>query len=382
MATKEGETHLSIIEQAGVGFLLSNEGEVPLSCIEGKTTCLFFSANWCRPCRNFTPRLIQLYTALKNTEKDVQIVFVSLDRDENSFLDHFKHMPWLAVPFNVDIRRRLRATFKIDRIPSLTPFAPNGMLIEEDAVKLVEDYGIDAFPFDAKRREQLRAIDEAKRQGGKIEELLGCKERDYAISKDGKKVPIVELAGKTTGLYFGAQWCPPCRAFTTTLVEAYNELRISKSGGFEIVLISMDRDEEEFKSSLEKVPWISIPYHDKTRHDLCRIFNIKGIPALVILGPDGKTLRTDGRAIISNFGATAFPFTEAKVAEAEEALKKEGEKLPHQVKDPRHEHVLKLDIARCYVCDSCKKQGRYWVFSCARCDFDLHPSCIEENQKQ
>lgn len=97
-------------------------------------------------------------------------------------------MPWLAVPFNVDIRRRLRATFKIDRIPSLTPFAPNGMLIEEDAVKLVEDYGIDAFPFDAKRREQLRAIDEAKRQGGKIEELLGCKERDYAISKDGKKV--------------------------------------------------------------------------------------------------------------------------------------------------------------------------------------------------
>lgn len=28
MATKEGETHLSIIEQAGVGFLLSNEGEV------------------------------------------------------------------------------------------------------------------------------------------------------------------------------------------------------------------------------------------------------------------------------------------------------------------------------------------------------------------
>ncbi|XP_010913793.1 probable nucleoredoxin 3 [Elaeis guineensis] len=375
----EGEIHRSILAEAGVEFLLSGEEKVPLSCIEGKTICLFYSANWCRPCRNFTTHLVQLYTTLKTQlGKKLEIVFVSLDRDENSFLDHFKHMPWLAVPFDVNIRKQLSGRLLIEHIPSLIPLAPDGRTKKEDAVQLVEDFGPDAFPFGVERRKELEAVDEAKRHGGKLEELLGCNGRDYVISSDGAKIPIADLVGKTIGLYFGAHWCPPCRTFTSMLAEAYNELRDAKNESFQIIFISTDRDEDEFQSSLEEMPWLAIPYADKTRYDLSRIFDVKGIPRLVLLGADGKVLGTDGRAMISSYGAKAFPFTESRAAEVEAALRKEGEGLPGEVKDSRHQHILKLDVAKAYVCDACRRQGRYWVFSCDRCDFDLHPACAEE----
>lgn len=369
-----------MLQLAGVQSLLSNGGkEVPLSSIEGKVTCLFFSAHWCRPCRNFTPKLVQIYTMLRNTGKNIEIIFISLDHDETSFLDHFKSMPWLALPFNSSLRRKLCSHFGIEHIPALIPLSvtPSGELgFEEDAVKLVEEYGAEAYPFSVKRRGELEAIDDARRQGGKLQELLGCKDRDYVVSAYGTKVSIADLTGKTVGLYFGAHWCPPCRAFTKQLMEVYNELKILRPRSFEVIFISIDRSKEEFEESLSATPWLAIPYSDTARQELTRIFAIKGIPALLILGLDGKVLKTDGRTAISTYGATAFPFTESRVSEVNEALRKEGDKLPRRVNNPRHRHELELDMAKAYVCDECQQKGRYWVFSCKPCNFDLHPSCV------
>lgn len=193
------------------------------------------------------------------------------------------------------------------------------------------------------------------------------------------QVLVSELVGKTIGLYFGAHWCPPCHSFAARLLEVYNALMTnSKEQCFEIIFVSTDRDLNEFDLSLKSMPWLAIPYSDKTRHELCRIFHIKGIPSLVLIGPDGKTIGTNGRAIISLYGAEAFPFTESKLGELEAASRKEGDALPREVKDIKHEHLLKLDTVKAYLCDSCKKRGRFWAFSCDVCDFDLHPACVEE----
>jgi thiol-disulfide isomerase/thioredoxin len=49
----------------------------------GKHIALYFSASWCGPCRSFTPKLQEFYTEAQKTESiDVEIVYVSLDRDE------------------------------------------------------------------------------------------------------------------------------------------------------------------------------------------------------------------------------------------------------------------------------------------------------------
>ncbi|XP_062078530.1 probable nucleoredoxin 3 [Humulus lupulus] len=364
-----------ILSSEGVEFLLSSEGKVPLSSCHGKKICLYFSANWCRPCKAFTPQLVQLYNSLKNGGKELEIIFISFDRDNTKFEEHFKCMPWLAVPFELNLHRRLSEKFNVDRIPSLIPLSSDGVSIEEDLIGLIEDYGAEAFPFTRERREELKAIDKAKRQGGKLELLLAHEERNYLISRDGTQTEVQNLVGKTIGLYFGAHWSPPCRSFTTKLKETYDAVC---SPSFEIVFVSTDRDLDEFELNLGLMPWLAVPYHDrKARQDLCRIFNVKEIPGLVLIGPDGRPVSTDGKAVISMYGARAFPFTESRIGEVEAALRKEGEALPARVKDRKHEHVLKLDMARGYVCDWCKEGGRFWAFSCDVCDYDLHPTCVE-----
>ena len=41
--------------------------------------------NRCPPCRQFTPRLVDTYAALKAAGHDVEVVFVSMDRDQAAF---------------------------------------------------------------------------------------------------------------------------------------------------------------------------------------------------------------------------------------------------------------------------------------------------------
>lgn len=369
----------TVLESEGVEFLLSGDRKVPLSSCNGKTVCLFFSANWCRPCKALTPQLVRLYDVLKMEDKEFEIIFVSFDCDEEKFNEHFKCMPWLTVPFDANLHKRLSDLYHVDRIPSLISLSSDGISVEEDLVGLIEDYGAEAFPFTKKRREELKAADEAKRKGGKLEELLAYQGRNYVMSSDGREISVSKLIGKTIGLYFGAHWSPPCRAFTSRLIEAYNELMASSGQDFEIILVSTDRDLKEFEFNISSMPWLAIPYQDKTRQDLCRIFDIKVIPAFVLIGPDGKAISTNGKAMISLYGAKAFPFTEFRIKELEAALRKEGEALPPQVKDIKHDHLLKLDMAKAYVCDYCKKQGRFWAFSCGVCDYDLHPTCVEKS---
>lgn len=370
-----------ILASHDVDFLLSREGEVPLTCLDGKRVCLFFSANWCRPCKHFSPQLVQIYESLRSREKELEIVFVSFDQDENGFNQHFNSMPWLAVPFNETLLKSLRDKYFLDRIPSLVPLSSDGIPVQEDLIGFIEDYGAEAYPFTRKKREELKAADDAKRRGVKLEELLAHESRDYVVSRDGIKVLVSELVGKTLGLYFGAHWSPPCCTFTKQLAEAYDELISTRGQCFEVIFVSTDRDRTEFDLNLSTMPWLAIPYEDRTRQDLIRIFNIKGIPELVIVGPDGKTISTKGKNMISLYGAKAFPFTESRIAEIETGLKMEGDALPQQVKDRKHEHELKLDMAKAYLCDCCKKQGRFWAFSCDLCDYDLHPTCVEQQER-
>ncbi|XAR57670.1 Protein-disulfide reductase [Bertholletia excelsa] len=385
-------TFTNILTSQGVDFLLrSDDSKVPLSSIDdggNKTVCLFFSANWCRPCKTFTPQLVQVYHKLQRWGKKIEIIFISSDRDEEGFKAHFKSMPWLSVPFDVNLHRRISKLYNVDHLPSFIPVVVgsdgNGIIsAEDDAVAMIEDYGADAFPFTKQRKEELRLSDDAKRLGGKLEQLLAFDQPpNHLISGHGREMKVSDVFGKTLGLYFAAQWSPPCRAFTIQLIEAYNELLLdSPCQSFEVVLVSTDKDHEEFDSHVSKMPWLAIPYkEEKMRQDLCRIFQVKKIPSLVIIGPDGQTITMNGRGMISMYGAKAFPFTQGRIGEIEAALRKEGEGMPSHLKDPKHDHVLKLDMANAYVCDFCRKPGRFWTFSCPVCNYDLHPTCTIQIQ--
>lgn len=122
--------------------------------------------------------------------RELEIIFISFDRDVNKFQEHFKTMPWLAVPFDTNLHKRLSDLYRVDRIPSLIPLCSDGISIEEDLIGVIEEYGAEAFPFTRERREELKAIDKKKREGGKLEDLLAHQGRNHVLSRDGRQVTL------------------------------------------------------------------------------------------------------------------------------------------------------------------------------------------------
>lgn len=136
------------------------------------------------------------------------------------------------------------------------------------------------------------------------------------------QVPISDLVGKNILLYFSAHWCPPCRAFTPKLVELYHQIK-AKDDAFELIFISSDKDETSFEEYFSEMPWLALPFEDERKEYLDRIFKVQGIPTLVAIGPTGRTVTTEARKLVMCHGADAYPFTEARLKEIEEAENKE-----------------------------------------------------------
>ena len=61
---------------------------------------MFFSGHWCPPSREFTPKLVEAYNNVYNeVTQGFEIVFISWDRDQQSFDHYYNEMPWKALPY-------------------------------------------------------------------------------------------------------------------------------------------------------------------------------------------------------------------------------------------------------------------------------------------
>lgn len=79
---------------------------------------IFFGASSNEKCRKFTPKLVRHYNRLKEAGKNIEIVYVSGDRDFNSFSDYFNEMPWPAIDYNQrEVARVVAMLFEAKRIP-------------------------------------------------------------------------------------------------------------------------------------------------------------------------------------------------------------------------------------------------------------------------
>ena len=95
---------LLITAGARGGFFDEIKGDLTGPTVEGspKYTALYFSAEWCPPCRMFTPKLVEWYKEFKAKHPDFELVFVSNDRDEAAMEKYIKgdNMPWPAVAYD------------------------------------------------------------------------------------------------------------------------------------------------------------------------------------------------------------------------------------------------------------------------------------------
>lgn len=176
------------------------------------------------------------------------------------------------------------------------------------AIEIKQEDSTIAAPKTAKKAEAPKVTkqSEAPAVAGApawIREFFG----DKLTQADGKEVSPDKLAGKTIGIYFSAHWCPPCRQFTPMLVKTYNELQ--KAGKpFDIVFISSDQGAEQMRNYMTeaKMPWKALPFGDRHKLVLGHKYQVRGIPTLVIVDKDGKTITTSGRVNVMQKGAAAF----------------------------------------------------------------------------
>jgi len=114
------------------------------------------------------------------------------------------------------------------------------------------------------------------------------------------------LKSAVIAIYFSAHWCGPCQAFTPELRKVYE--RCKKQGkSFEIVFVSSDKDEASFKQYFATMPWLAVPYADRTRQQtLSSVFNVRGIPGVVLVSSTGALLDASGRSKVMSPG---FPST-------------------------------------------------------------------------
>jgi nucleoredoxin len=112
------------------------------------------------------------------------------------------------------------------------------------------------------------------------------------VRLDGKKLKKCDDAthpAKYYVFYYTASWCPPCRAFTPSLVKWYND---NKNENVEIVLITSDRNEAAMEgyAAEKKMPWPQLKlskakeFKDKFNHE------VRGIPSVMVCDIDGKLL--------------------------------------------------------------------------------------------
>ncbi|MBA0733967.1 hypothetical protein Gogos_017928 [Gossypium gossypioides] len=379
----------SLLASKDRDYLLSSttqDDQVKISDLEGKVIGLYFSANWYPPCRNFNKVLIGVYEQLTSNGSNFEIVFVSSDEDLSAFNSYRESMPWLSIPFSdLETKKALNRKFEVEGIPYLIILQPDGSTLH-DGVELIYRYGIEAFPFTEEKLEELRREERMKHASQTLSNLLTNPGRDYLLDQTmTRKVPVDSLIAKTVGLYFSAQWCFPCAKFTPKLISIYHKIKQSlegKGGGedFEIVFVSNDRDQSSFDSYYGTMPWLALPFGDPIIRTLAKYFDVQGIPCLIIIGPDGKTVTKQGRNLINLYQENAYPFTCAKLELLEKEMEEEAKRLPRSNYHAGHRHELTLvsegNGGGPFICCDCDEQGSGWAYQCLGCGYEVHPRCM------
>jgi len=87
----------------------------------------------------------------------------------------------------------------------------------------------------------------------------------------------------------------------------------------ETVFVSSDRDQPSFDDYYGEMPWLALPFDNRDQKNaLSKRYKVQGIPALVVLGPDGKLITKEGRSkVMENFEDCAgFPWAPMTLWEA------------------------------------------------------------------
>ena len=112
----------------------------------------------------------------------------------------------------------------------------------------------------------------------------------------GIHVKLSDLRGKYVLVDFWASWCGPCRAENPNLVRSFNRF---KDKGFTVLGVSLDQPgkKEAWLGAIRKdeLKWTQVSDLKFWDNEAAVLYGIKGIPANLLLDPQGKIIAKDLR---------------------------------------------------------------------------------------
>ena len=98
-----------------------------------KLIALYFSAQWCGPCRQFTPQLVEFYNRVAPQHPEFEIVFVSNDRSPGAMAAYIREMkmPWPAIDFAKLPTKGALKKYAGESIPCLVLLDASGKVVSD-----------------------------------------------------------------------------------------------------------------------------------------------------------------------------------------------------------------------------------------------------------
>ncbi|WAQ95333.1 NXN-like protein [Mya arenaria] len=120
----------------------------PFAFTDEECIGIYFSAHWCPPCRQFTPKLKTFYNGVRSQGHKFEVVFVSADLDEESFDENLQEMPWAALRYDhSEIKDSMSEKFGLIGIPNLIIVDRQGNVITKKGRVAVQKNTVDAKLF-------------------------------------------------------------------------------------------------------------------------------------------------------------------------------------------------------------------------------------------
>ena len=138
-----------------------------------------------------------------------------------------------------------------------------------------------------KKQEEAKKIQAALAEGSKFPDFS---EKDTA----GKPLSIANYKGKVVLLDFWATWCGPCVHELPNVIKTYDAYH---KQGFEIIGISLDKDQEKLASFTKEKSMTWVQYFDGLvwQNKLAAKYGITSIPATFLLDGQGTIIGKDLR---------------------------------------------------------------------------------------
>lgn len=120
---------------------------------------------------------------------------------------------------------------------------------------------------------------------------VGAPAADFTMQdRKGKTYSLKDLRGKAVYIDCWATWCGPCVYETPYMAKLYEHYKKDKR--IQLVSISLDDNRKKWEKSLdqEKPGWLQFICADNFKSDLCRNYDIDGIPRFLMFDKKGNII--------------------------------------------------------------------------------------------